>query len=243
MVFVDVFKRQGVEIAIEEARVPMGKAKRDHILEITQMPAVIERWQSAHGREPNEADVDTMYEMFIPLQLETMVNYADPIPGTLEAMADFKQRGLKIGSNTGYNREMVELLLVEAKKRGYEPDSTVCASDVPAGRPEPWMSLLNAQEMGVFPMEAIVKIDDTIPGIDEGLNAGMWTIGFTKSGNEFGLSEAEVNALPPDVLQAKLDRATQRMVQAGAHYVVEGIWEVSPVLDKITARLAKGEKP
>jgi phosphonoacetaldehyde hydrolase len=161
----------------------------------------------------------------------------------LDAVADFRRRGLKVGTNTGYNREMVDILLAEARQRGFEPDSTVCASDVPAGRPEPWMSLLNAMEMRVYPMEAIVKIDDTIPGIAEGLNAGVWAIGLAKSGNEIGLNEAEIKALEPDVLQAKLDRAYQRMLQAGAHYVVDGIWDVPGVLDDINARLARGEKP
>ena len=68
-------------------------------------------------------------------------------------------------------------------------DSTVCATDAPDGLPEPWMCLRNAENFGIFPMEAVVKIDDTLPNIDEGLNAGMWTIGLAKTGNEIGLNE------------------------------------------------------
>jgi phosphonoacetaldehyde hydrolase len=33
------------------------------------------------------------------------------------------------------------------------------------------------------------------------------------------------------------------MRQAGAHYVVNGIADVSPVLDEINVRLAAGERP
>mgnify|MGYP005844690053 CR=1 FL=1 len=243
MVFVEVFKQHGVPITPAEARVPMGQAKKEHIRQITQMEAVVQRWVDVHGRLPNEADVEQLYENFIPLQLEVLPQYADLIPGTLEAITDFRRRGLKIGTNTGYNREMVNILLAEARQRGFEPDSTVCASDVPAGRPEPWMSLLNALELRIFPMEALVKVDDTLPGIAEGLNAGMWTIGLAKTGNELGLSEAEINALPPELLQDKLKRAYQRMVQAGAHYVVDGIWDAPRLLDDINARLARGERP
>ena len=87
------------------------------------------------------------------------------------AVADFRKRGLKIGSTTGYTGEMMKLLLGEAKKRGYEPDSSVCATDVPAGRPEPWMCLQNAMNLQTYPMEAFVKIGDTLPDISEGLNA------------------------------------------------------------------------
>lgn len=243
VVFVEVYRRKGVPISIEEARVPMGAHKKVHIRKISQLPAVDERWQAAHRRPPNEADIESMFQEFIPLQLACLADYADLIPGTLEAVADFRRRGLKIGSTTGYTGEMMKLLLGEARQRGYEPDSTVCATDVPAGRPEPWMCLQNAMNLGLYPMESMVKVDDTLPGIEEGLNAGMWTIGLAKTGNEIGLNASEISRLSAVELQPKLDRAHTRMAQSGAHYVVDGIWQVPAVLDDINARLARGERP
>lgn len=243
MVFVETFQQFDVEISLAEARAPMGMAKKDHIRAITRLPGMAERWQDVHGRPPTENDVTEMYNIFIPLQLEALADYAELIPGTLETVAALRDMGLKIGTNTGYNREMVDILLAGAREQGFEPDSTVCTSEVPAGRPEPWMSLLNAQQMRVYPMTAIVKIDDTLPGIEEGLNAGMWTIGVIKTGNELGLSEAELDTLPSDELQARLASAHQRMQQAGAHYVVEGVWQVPYVLNQINQQLASGEIP
>jgi phosphonoacetaldehyde hydrolase len=243
VVFIEVYRRQGVPISVEEARAPMGAHKKVHIRKISQLESVRQRWQDAHGRPPTEQDVETMFQDFVPLQLQCLANYADLIPGTLEAVADFRRRGLKIGSTTGYTSDMMKILLAEAKKRGYEPDSTVCASEVPAGRPEPWMCVQNAMNLRVYPFEACVKIDDTLPGIDEGLNAGMWTIGLAKTGNELGLTAEEISKLEPDLLQAKLDRARLRMRQSGAHYVVDGIWDVPAVLDDIHLRLDRGERP
>jgi len=243
VVFIEVYKRKDVPISIDEARAPMGAHKKVHIRKISQLPAVSARWQETYSRKPNEEDVQAMFEDFIPLQLACLADYADLIPGTLEAVADFRQRGLKVGSTTGYTTEMMDILQSEAKKRGYEPDATVCAAQVPAGRPEPWMCLENAKLLGIYPMEAIVKVDDTLPGIEEGLNAGMWTIGLAKTGNEIGLNEAEINNLSAADLQPKLDRAYTRMAQIGAHYVVDGIWDVPAVLDDINARLARGDRP
>ena len=243
VVFVEVYKRKDVPITIEEARVPMGAHKKVHIRKISQIEAVAQRWQDAHSRNPNEDDVEAMFQEFIPLQLACLADYADLIPGTLEVVADFRSRGLKIGSTTGYLREMMELLLKEATDRGYTPDTTVCASDVPEGRPEPWMCLQNAMNLGIYPMEAIVKVGDTLPDIEEGLNAGMWTIGLAKTGNEIGLNEQEIAALPQDVGEAKLAQAYNRMYQTGAHYVVDGIWDVPPILDLINERLQHGECP
>ena len=243
VVFVEVYKRKGVPISMEEARVPMGAHKKVHIRKISQIDSVSERWKEMHGRKPNENDVDEMLADFVPLQLACLADYTDLIPGTIEAITHFRKRGLKIGSTTGYLPEMMTMLKEEASQRGYVPDSSVCAGDVPAGRPEPWMCLENAKNLGVYPMESIVKVDDTLPGIDEGLNAGMWSIGLAKTGNEIGLNQEEIEALPPDELQAKLEGAYQRMWQVGAHYVVDGIWDVPPVLDLINERLSRGERP
>ena len=137
----------------------------------------------------------------------------------------------------------MQLLQSEATKRGYEPDATVCATDVPAGRPEPWMCLANAQQLGVYPMEATVKVGDTLPDISEGLNAGMWTIGLAKTGNEMGLNEKEIEDLPKEDYDRRITKAYQRMYQSGAHYVVDAIGDIMPCLDDIESRLARGERP
>ena len=243
VVFMDVFKRKGVEISVEEAREPMGAPKKVHIRQIAQNDRVSKKWEQAHGRKPNETDVEAMFQDFVPLQLECLAQYADLVPGTLETVAECRRRGLKIGSTTGYTGEMMTLLQAEAKQRGYVPDSTVCATQVPAGRPYPYMCLQNAINLQVYPMEAMVKIGDTLPDIEEGLNAGMWTVGLARTGNEMGLTEAQINALEPEIRAAKLARAYKRMHQTGAHYVVDGISDVPPLLDAINARLAAGEKP
>ena len=138
---------------------------------------------------------------------------------------------------------MMALLEKEATARGYTPDATVCATEVPAGRPEPWMCIKNAMDLRIYPMEAWVKIGDTLPDIYEGLNAGMWTIGLAVTGNEIGLPEAELAALEPEVRERRRQRAYTRMAQAGAHYVVDGIADCPPLIDAINARLARGERP
>jgi phosphonoacetaldehyde hydrolase len=241
VVFIEVYRQQGVAITMEEARAPMGAHKRVHIATIAKIPAVAERWRAVHGRTCGEADVDAMFSAFVPLQLACLAQYADLIPGTLEAVAAFRARGLAIGSTTGYTTPMMGLLLEEARKRGYAPDTSVCADDVPYGRPEPWMCLENAKRLRVFPMNAIVKVGDTVPDVLEGVSAGMWTVGLAKTGNEMGLTLQEIQALTPDDYQRRLGRAYTRLIEAGAHYVVDTIAEVPAVLDAIERRLAAGD--
>lgn len=242
-VFVEVFRRAGVEISLAEARGPMGMEKKDHIRTVARDPRVAERWRAAHGRSWTEDDIERMYRQFIPLQTESLPKFGDLIPGVREAAGRWRERGLKIGATTGYDREMTKIVVRDAQRQGYQPDDWVCAADVPAGRPAPWMALLCAMHLGVYPIHAIVKIGDTTPDIDEGRNAGMWTIAVARTGNELGLSAPEVAELAPADLEKRLAPIREKLTKAGAHFVVDSIVDADPVLDEIDRRLSRGERP
>lgn len=242
-VFTEVFRQQGVEITQAEAREPMGLAKREHIRQITRMPRVAGLWEQAHGGPAQESDIDAMYARFIPMQLECLASYSDVIAGVPEFIDACRSRGLKIGATTGYNREMMELCGKHAKTQGYAPDVSVCADDVPTGRPAPWMALAVAAQLGVYPMEAIVKIGDTYADIDEGLNGGMWTIGITETGNEIGLSPKELEQLTKEERAAAVRKVESKMLQRGAHYVARGVGDCLRILEDINSRLARGDRP
>lgn len=241
--FAEAFAAAGVPITVEQARAPMGMAKWQHIKTITRMPSVAEAWERHHGRASDDADVDALYERFLPLQLETVARYSEMIPGVLDAIAAMRARGLKIGSTTGYPREVMDVVIREAKAQGYEPDSIVTAGDTPLGRPGPFPALKALIEMGVYPVEAVVKIGDTVVDIEEGLNGGMWAVGVTVTGNEVGLSVEEWAALGPDEQDRLRGRAAAKLAAAGAHYVIDSVVDIMPILDEIEAALARGETP
>jgi phosphonoacetaldehyde hydrolase len=138
------------------------------------------------------------------MMVAAVADHAEPITGLLPFVETMRLRDIKIGSCTGYTAPMMKVLTAEAAKMNYTPDSVVCSSDVPAGRPYPWMCYQNAIQLQVYPFEAMIKIGDTISDVEEGRNAGMWTIGLTQSGNELGLSEDQVEALLPAELDDRL---------------------------------------
>jgi phosphonoacetaldehyde hydrolase len=242
-VFLKLFASRGVAIKVEHARGPMGRMKKDHLRAIANHPEVRMAWKETHGREVREQDIEEMYADFVPLQLECLSDYAQVIPGVPQTIATFREMGIKVGSTTGYTREMMEVLVPAARANGYTPDSWVSATDVPAGRPYPWMVYQNAIKMQVFPMEAFVKIGDTLVDIEEGLNAGMWTIGLVVTGNMLGLTEAEVKALSPQVLDSKRKAITDQYIKSGAHFVADSLADCPAILEEINMRIASGERP
>lgn len=243
-VLIDAFAGFGITISLAEAREPMGLAKWDHIQALGRQPGVAARWQAKYGRAMSREDVDAIYAAFMPLQIERVAQYSALIPGAQEVVESLRSRGVRIGSCSGYPRVVMEKLLPHAASQGLRVDHAVATDDLkPGGRPGPWMALANVIELGVRELSACVKVDDTVPGIEEGLAAGMWTVGLSLSGNEVGLTPEEVMALSPQALNARRAKATAKLAQAGAHYVVDSVAELPVVLAAIEARLAQGERP
>ena len=74
-VFIEGYRRKGIDITMAQARGPMGMEKRAHIRTIGKMPAVAAKWQQIHGRAMTAQDIDEMYEEFVPLLLAVLGEY------------------------------------------------------------------------------------------------------------------------------------------------------------------------
>jgi phosphonoacetaldehyde hydrolase len=241
--FVRAFAARGVEITAEEARGPMGVHKKDHIRALLQLPTIARRWRERHGSDATPADVDELYRLFMPLQLEVIDGFADLVPGLLDCVRWLRSKCVAIGTTTGYFRAAAERVYRAAASQGYRPDHCVCAEEVSAGRPAPWMVFRVMEALGVFPPAAVVKVGDTVPDIGEGLSAGAWSVGVLRSSSEVGCTEQEWDALPRAEQGRRLASCRQKLSAAGAHAVVETLAELPDVLNDIDARLGRGEKP
>ena len=242
--FVEVFGEFGVDLTVAEARGPMGLPKLDHIKALGALPRVAEAWKVAHGGAPfDDAAAQRVYDIFVPLNARIVSDYAALVPGAAGMVADLRGLGIKIGSTTGYTRDIMAPVLPLAAEQGYAPDNLVCAGDLVAGRPSPLMMYKCFVDLGVWPASACVKVDDTDPGIAEGRAAGTWTVGVSLSGNEVGLSVEELAETPKEERDRLNAQAVAKLEAAGAHYVIDTVADLPAVLDKIEARIALGERP
>jgi phosphonoacetaldehyde hydrolase len=242
-VFVEAFAEFGVAITIEEARGPMGIAKRPHVAALLAVPRIADEWRRVRGSAPNEADIDAVYDVFVPKNIAVAARFADLVPGAADIAKELRALGLKIGTTTGYTHEIMAEIIPVAAKQGFAPDSMVCTGDAPDGRPTPFLLYRAFLDLAVWPASTCIKIDDTEVGIAEGLNAGAWTVGVAVTGNVFGLSLADTKALAPAEFQARREAATARLAGAGAHYIIDSVADLMPVVHAIEGRLARGEKP
>jgi phosphonoacetaldehyde hydrolase len=232
-VFIEVFSQKNILITVEEARAPMGLAKKDHVRELLRLATVQKQWITEFGQLPSTADTEAIYAELEPALALIVKNYSEPIPGAINLINSLKSMGVKVGTTTGYVAKMMDNILPLATANGLIPDSVVNSSEVSAGRPSPWMIYRNCENMDVYPLNHMVKIGDTVADIQEGKNAGMWTIGLTKSGNEIGLSLAESENADPTWLALKIACAGRKLLDAGADFVAEGVWDCWPILEEI----------
>lgn len=236
-VFQRVFKDAGVEISVADAREPMGMAKREHIQAILYKPSISQCWASANNDQPTEADVDRLYANFLPLQTEVISQHCDLIPGALETYYWCKSNQIKVASTTGYTRSIMDVVTDIAGQAGYDPEVVLCADDAVNGRPAPWLIFECAKRLDVYPMTSIVKVDDTIVGIEAGVNAGTWRVGVSKSGNMLGLSQADIQQLAANELEQRIAEAEEKLRAAGAQFVIQSVAELPGIIQQINQQL------
>jgi phosphonoacetaldehyde hydrolase len=239
----EVFRRRGVSVSDADARKDMGLFKRDHIARLLAMPHIADQWRRTHRAPPADADVDRLFDEFLPEQIKVLDDCSEVIEGVAAAASRLRARHLRIGSTTGYTRPMLDVLVARARAQGYETDIALCPDDVGGGRPHPWMCLQIALGFRASATAAVIKVGDTVSDIDEARNAGMWAVGVAATGNEIGLSAGDLAALPDEDRQRRLKIARERLLTAGAHYVIDSAAAIEPIVDAIDQRLAVGEQP
>ena len=245
VVFVEVFKRQNVEISMAEARGPMGLRKDLHIKALTEVDEIKERWKNVHSKYPDQSDVDRMFADFVPLQLDCLRKYTTLLPGVAEVTQRLQKKGIKIGSTTGFLRAMVDILEEDAAKQGYKPDASVAGDEVINGaRPSPHMVFKNLDMLNITPIHSVIKVDDTISGVGEAVNAGCWGVGVTRYSNYMDVDTPEDGEkLSDDEIAKRLAKTKDMLEKAGSHYVIDSIADIEPVVEDVNQRLARGERP
>ncbi len=232
--FREAFARFDIEVTAEEARAPMGLPKRDHIAAMLAMPRVTNLWAERHGRACTAQDIDAIYEVFLPLNIAVVGAHAEPVPGAATALAELRAMGLKIGSTTGYTRDIMAALAPLAAERGIAPDTIVCSDDLKEGRPGPLGMYQCFVDLAVYPSDTMIKVDDTAPGIAEGKSAGCLSVGVALSGNHMGMTSNEVQALTREARDENRRRISDILMDAGADHVIDTVADLPALIPSIS---------
>ena len=226
--FIDGFKSIGIDITSEMARKPMGLMKIDHTRAIAAMlPEPI-----------TEKQILAAYEVFEKTLFTNIEQHCGIKYHVVETVAALRKQGIKIGSTTGYTSAMMERILPKAAEQGYSPDFCIAPDQTVKGRPYPYMIWNNLMQFCVLSPREAVKVGDTVADIEEGKNAGCWTVGVVMGSSELGLSRDEVSALTEAELQCRIFDVRAVYYKAGADYIINDMDELLGIVADIDRRLA-----
>lgn len=227
--FYEALLQFGIELNWASIRKPMGNFKPTHLRMLMQLPEFNEQWMQKYGRPWTEDDFEKLLAAFRPLMSKYIVDddLAKPIDGAIECISALRQAGILVGCDTGYYDEDSKNLNKKLEDEYQIKFDVVTNAEKVPGRPSPFMvydCMLESYKLNgkVFPIEAVVKVDDTAAGMYCGNNAGCWTIGLYASGSN---NYDQLAAAKPDFLVPTIK------------YVPDIIF------GQIEPRLRRGERP
>mmetsp|Transcript_24348 Transcript_24348/g.70218 ORF Transcript_24348/g.70218 Transcript_24348/m.70218 type:complete len:256 (+) Transcript_24348:269-1036(+) len=206
------------------------------------------RFMEARGHEPNPADVEMLHEAFVGRQSDMVSAYSSLVPECVDAVEKIRKMGCKIAGTTGLGRSLLDASLKEAATQGFVSDSFVAGDDLEGSfgsRTQPFMIYQNMRNLQIPYVQSVVKIDDSVMGIAEGLNAGCWTVAVSRYSTHMDVDSIDQwEALGQEEQTRREQASRDKLVgESGAHYVVDTLADVPLVIEDINARLAKQERP
>lgn len=166
----------GYQIALEQINPYMGYEKHEAIREIlkTNQPDAV-LFDDRHIDDIHLSFVDRMIEHY-----ETS-DEIESLPYVEETFARLRDMGIRIAVNTGFSRNIADVIL--NKLGWYERrliDDVIASDEVPRGRPFPDMIQTLMHNAGITDARLVTKVGDTEVDINEGKNAGCrYVIGVT----------------------------------------------------------------
>ena len=222
--FIAAFDAFGIKAGINEIRAHMGLPKRQHIEKMLEGRELAALWQEKHGGAHTQNDIDQIYKCFEKALFEVLPLHAEPLPGTVEAVAQIREMGTVIGSTTGYTRAMMDVIVPLAKVKGYAPDCVICPEDAGGiGRPYPYMLWRNLEKLKCLSARSVLKVGDTTADMEEGKNAGVLCAGVLKGSSMLALTKEELERKSAGEKQKLFTKARQKYLDAGADFIIEEI--------------------
>lgn len=162
---VEAAKAQGLPASAAELNALMGLNKREvfGLLAERRFPD-----------DPIAADwlAEEALAGFVDRLSQTYDGSLKPVPGAEETFAFLRRRGVKVATDTGFDTTINEMIMQRLGWRESLIDVSVCSSDVPRGRPAPFMIFRAMEQLDVADVRRVVKIGDSPSDLEEGTNAG-----------------------------------------------------------------------
>lgn len=164
--FSTALTQAGIVVTSEQINALRGASKRQALVDL--LPDTSDRMERAGA----------VYRVFRDHLAHGFAEGVAPVAGAPETMAWLRERGVRVVLNTGFDREITELLLSSLGWTQGVADAVVCADDVSQGRPAPYLIFRAMEAVGTQSVHQVANVGDTARDLQAGCNAGVgWNVG------------------------------------------------------------------
>jgi len=207
----------------------MGTRKFKHIQLLCNENLINTQFRIHNDRDISTVDMESIYNDFNDIQIQHMRLYLNVIPETSYIMRYLQDHSIKTGITTGFNKEQMDIAINLLRNNHIKIDSTVSSDFI--SRPHPYMIHTNMKQLQIEDPTQVIKIDDTCVGIQEGINAGCYTVGVARW--SVNMNMFSLDALTKDDIKNKLIISRKTLQDAGADFVIDSLDELPSIIKTI----------
>ena len=191
------FAKHGIELVPDRINKHRGKQKSEAIQTLLKEVAEL---------SPTDAERvgDDIYRDFLH-ELENNLSSISEIDGATELFRYLKSKAIYIGVGSGFPMQVVQAIVSQLDwlDEGLL-DYVGSAEQIGVGRPNPRMIHDAMQQFKITDGQKVVKIGDTVVDVQEGKNAGAWTVAVL-TGSQ---TETQLRAAAPDYILSSIRELT-----------------------------------
>ena len=230
------FMKNNIKISDRVILKDMGMSKSEHIGKILCDNYVQRDWFLEYDKYPDPNDADMIYEDFkVEQNKESKV--INILPETKSTFEYLKERNVKIGITTGFDKDNMDLILSRMEDEGLYVDGSVSSTCLLRSRPYPDMMNKLKEDFKIENNYQIVKFDDTPIGIKEANNGDYWSVGVVKWSTLMEIVEPEdvmgVGLMASDEYNKRLMNARKTLIDSEADFVVNDLTKINDVFREV----------
>jgi phosphonatase-like hydrolase len=165
---------RSVRAALDHVGIHVTRDAVNRVMGIPK-PVALKQLIESSDQPQRLADLEAIHDDFV----RRMIHFyrSDPsvheIPGASETFRRLHAGGVKVGLDTGFTRDIVDVVLDRLDwKNSPLIDVTVTSDEVPRGRPHPDLVVKAMRDLGITDPRRVAKVGDTPADLEEGTSAG-----------------------------------------------------------------------
>ena len=197
------FAKHGIALSSDAINKHRGKQKSEAIQTLLKEVAELSAADAEHVpfRASSLRGIgDDIYRDFLH-ELESNLSRISEIDGATELFRHLKSKDIHVGVGSGFPMQVVQTIVSQF---GWLDEGLLdyvgSAEQVGVGRPNPKMIHDAMHQLNITDGRKVLKIGDTVVDIQEGKNAGAWTVAVL-TGSQ---TEAQLIAAGPDYILSSI---------------------------------------